>query len=162
MMRLELARLAVCVALLGAAVLVCLACEAAWRDDAVLGVEFEWPVGSTRHYREAARAICSAAELADDPRSINGASVVVLETLDDVRGSCLQGAVACWHPDYDDPDGAGTIYVGPAGDGEPFADEALQHELGHLIRHREHGDSDGEHADLDWWARYDAEILVCR
>lgn len=158
MMRRELARLAVCVALLGAAVY----CAPPWRDDAVLGVDFEWPVGSARHYREAARAICSAAELADDPRSINGASVVVLETLDDVRGACLQDAVACWHPDYDDPDGAGTIYVGPAGDGGPFADEALQHELGHLIRHRERGDSDGEHEDLDWWARYDAEILVCR
>lgn len=128
----------------------------------MLGVEVEWPVGSTRHYHEAARAICDAALLADDPRLINDASVVVLETVGAVESACLQSNVAaCWHPDYDDADGAGTIYLGPPRDGEPFADEALKHELGHLIRWRSRDDSDTEHADHDWWALYDAEILVC-
>jgi hypothetical protein len=135
---------------------VALSCAPAWQRDEVLGVDVEWPEGGPRPYRVFARAVCDAADASSDPRLLNGASVVVLATQEEVNSVCLQSATGCWHPDYDDEDGAGTIYLGPPGDGGQFSDATLRHELGHLARWRWYGNADHDHEDLKWWARYDS------
>lgn len=152
MMRTEIVRLAALLCLLGAAVY----CTPPWQEDRILGVDVEWPEGGPYPVRPFARAVCAAAEASPDARLLDGASVIVLASVAETEGACMQPAAGCWHPDYDDPDGAGTIYIGPAGDGEQFADDVLRHELGHLARSRWLGDSDHDHADLEWWARYDS------
>lgn len=140
----------------------CLACEAAWQRDEVLGVEVEWPGDDgPRPYRELARAVCAAAEDAPDPRLLNGARVRVVAA-DALEGECLSDrAAACWHPDYDDPAGAGLVVVGPPGDGGQFSGDAFRHEAGHLARARWLGDADVSHTDAAWWARFDGQE-TCR
>jgi hypothetical protein len=113
--------------------------------------------------RPLARAVCAAAERLPDARLLDGARVVVLATADEVRGYCLSdNAAACWHPDYSDEDGAGTVYVGPPGDGGQLSDEALVHELAHLGLWRWDGDADTAHVRCADWARYDSPVLDCR
>lgn len=127
----------------------------------MLGVTVEWPEGGPYPVRPLARAVCAAAERLPDARLLDGATVRVLATAAEVQSACLSdGAAACWHPDYDDEDGAGTIIVGPPGDGGQFSDEALVHELAHLGLWRWDGDADSNHERC--WARYDASIEVCR
>jgi hypothetical protein len=138
---------------------VCLACEASWQRDEVLGVEVEWPGAGPRPYRELARAVCDASEDAPDPRLLNGARVRVVAA-GDVEGECLSDrAAACWHPDPDDADGPGLIIVGPPGDGGQFSGDAFRHEVGHLARQRWRGDADSEHADAAWWSRFDGPAV---
>ncbi len=152
MMRRELARLAVCVALLGAAVY----CAPPWQEDRVLGVEVEWPEGGARPIRALSVAICEAADASPDPRLLDGARVVVLATDEATHSACMaDNAAGCWHPDYDDSDGAGTIYVGPSGIGNQLAIGTLRHELGHLARWRWKHDADHAHEDVEWWTRFD-------
>ena len=79
-----------------------------------------------------------------------------------IAGECLSdGAAACWHPDYDDADGAGVIVVGPPGDGGQFSGDAFRHEAGHLARARWVGDADAAHDDAVWWSRYDSPPDAC-
>jgi hypothetical protein len=135
-----------------------LSCAPAWQSDRVLGVTVEWPDGGARPIRAMSVTICEAADASPDPRLLDGARVVVLATAESVHSSCMNDrAAACWHPDYDDADGAGTIYVGPSGLAqEQLAVDALRHEFGHLARWRWLHDGDSEHEDHVWWARYDS------
>jgi len=112
--------------------------------------------------RAFARAVYDASEASPDPRLLRDARVVIVATQAELQGWCLQPTVAgCWHPDYDDEDGAGTIYVGPPGDGEQLAESVIRHELGHLARWRWRGDSDAEHADDEWWRKFDTTPVRC-
>lgn len=142
---------------------VALSCAPAWQSDRVLGVTVEWPEGGARPIRALSVAICEAADASPDPRLLAGARVVVLASDEATHEACLaSNAAGCWHPDYDDADGAGTIYVGPSGIGNQLAIGVLRHEFGHLARWRWLGSSDTEHADLKWWARYDTTPMECR
>ncbi len=155
-MRREIAKLAACVALFLASLAWSVACAPPWQDGEILGADVEWPDDGPRPVREVARAVCAAAEASPDARLISGATVVVLASAVEVESACMRPAAGCWHPDYDDTDGAGTIYLGPPGDGAQFSDGTLRHELGHLARWRWLHDADTEHADLEWWARFDS------
>ena len=82
MMRREFARLAFCIALLGAAVY----CAPPWQEDRVLGVEVELPDDGPRPYRALSVTVCEAADASPDPRLLAGAVVVVLPTAESVHG----------------------------------------------------------------------------
>lgn len=129
----------------------------------MLGVAVEWRGDDgPRPWSEFGRAVCDAALASPDPRVLYGASVVVLGTREELEGACLQsGVTGCWHPDYDDEDGAGRIYLGPPGDGGELSDATLRHELGHLARARWKGGADARHEDDAWWVAYDSPE-ICR
>ena len=123
----------------------------------MLGVEVEWPADGPRPIRALSVAICEAADASPDPRLLDGARVVVLATDEATHSACMSDrAAGCWHPDYDDSDGAGVIYVGPSGIGTQLATGVVRHELGHLARWRWMRDADTDHLDADWWSRFDS------
>ena len=160
-MRLELARLAVLTAILGASVALSVSCAPHWQGDEILGATVTFPDDGPRPVRIVARAIYDASEASPDPRLLRDARIVILATQAETNGYCLSPAHGCWHPDYDDEGGAGTIYVGPPGDGGQVAESVIRHELGHLARWRWKGDSDAEHKDTEWWIRFDSPATRC-
>lgn len=141
---------------IGALALLC-ACSALWQGDEVLGVAVEWPAEGPHPWAELAAAVCDAAAASPDPRVLYGASIVVVATREELELACMQsGVTGCWHPDWDDEDGAGRIYIGPPADGGALADATLRHELGHLARSRWKGGADADHVDAAWWATFDS------
>lgn len=129
--------------------LVLLVLAACTEETTILGAVVSYEDGGPHPDRQVARAICNAAELAEDFDSIADIHirVVDLETRD---GLCMSdGKRSCWLP------GSRTVVVVRPDDGCQVPDNGITHEYGHAAREGWQGDSDAHHEDKVYWHKWD-------
>lgn len=129
-------------------------CAATPKSSVVLGVEIEPVDGRPVRWPDAADVIAECAARLDDPRALNGLSVLQLATPADVGRNCLSmEAAACYLSSKK------LAIVSPRDDHEL---PGYCHEVGHYLIDMRTGESDHCHLQSEVWKAIDGSTCTCR